>query len=35
MKFAAKSAVPVERGAEIWVEGTLSTTSVTVRPVER
>ncbi|MBL1285283.1 hypothetical protein JKV81_00260 [Streptomyces sp. For3] len=35
VKFSAKSAVPVERGAEIWVEATLSTTSVTVRPVER
>ncbi|WP_103515737.1 hypothetical protein [Streptomyces sp. SM10] len=35
VKFAARSAVPVERGAEIWVEAALSTTSVTVRPVER
>ncbi|MEV6309521.1 hypothetical protein AB0M10_13100 [Streptomyces sp. NPDC051840] len=35
VKFAAKSSVPVERGAEVWVEATLSTTSVTVRPVER
>lgn len=35
VKYAAKSAAPVERGAEIWVEATLSTTSVTVRPVER
>ncbi|MGF1339611.1 hypothetical protein ACQSMD_05735 [Streptomyces flavovirens] len=35
VKYSAKSAVPVERGTEIWVEGTLSTTSVTVRPVER
>ncbi|MCZ4123927.1 MULTISPECIES: hypothetical protein [unclassified Streptomyces] len=32
-KFAAKSPVPVERGAEIWVEAVLSTTSVAVRPV--
>ncbi|WEH40633.1 hypothetical protein OG233_14955 [Streptomyces sp. NBC_01218] len=35
VKYAAKSAAPVARGTEIWVEGTLSTTSVTVRPVER
>ncbi|WP_406452026.1 hypothetical protein OG782_17580 [Streptomyces sp. NBC_00876] len=35
VKLAAKSPVPVERGAEIWVEATLSTTSVSVRPVER
>ncbi|MFJ8850390.1 hypothetical protein [Streptomyces sp. NPDC102437] len=35
VKLAAKSPVPVERGAEIWVEAALSTTSVVVRPVER
>ncbi|QNE76342.1 hypothetical protein F0344_18450 [Streptomyces finlayi] len=35
VKFAAKSPQPVERGAEIWVEAALSTTSVQVRPVER
>jgi hypothetical protein len=35
VKYAAKSAVAVERGAEVWVEEALSTTSVTVRPVER
>lgn len=35
VKYAAKSTAPVERGAEIWVEATLSTTSVAVRPVER
>jgi membrane protein implicated in regulation of membrane protease activity len=35
VKLAAKSAVPVERGAEIWVEAALSTTSVAVRRVER
>ncbi|MFD5892988.1 MULTISPECIES: hypothetical protein [unclassified Streptomyces] len=35
VKFAAKSAVPVARGAEVWVESTLSSTSVGVRPVER
>lgn len=35
VKYAAKSAVPVERGSEVWVESVLSPTSVTVRPVER
>jgi membrane protein implicated in regulation of membrane protease activity len=35
VKYAAKSAVPVARGAEIWVEGNLSPTSVAVRPVQR
>jgi hypothetical protein len=35
VKLAAKSAVPVARGIEIWVESTLSPTSVAVRPVER
>ncbi|MDP9950519.1 MULTISPECIES: hypothetical protein [Streptomyces] len=35
VKYAAKSAVPVARGTEIWVEEALSTTSVAVRPVER
>ncbi|WP_299529898.1 hypothetical protein [uncultured Streptomyces sp.] len=35
VKYAAKSAAPVARGAEIWVEAELSTTSVSVRPVER
>ncbi|MGW7363528.1 hypothetical protein ACWGI8_08885 [Streptomyces sp. NPDC054841] len=35
VKFAAKSDVPVQRGAEIWVETALSPTSVGVRPVER
>ncbi|MFG2598381.1 hypothetical protein [Streptomyces sp. NPDC048462] len=35
IKLSAKSPVPVERGTEIWVEATLSTTSVSVRPVER
>lgn len=35
VKFAAKSAVPLARGAEVWVESTLSSTSVGVRPVER
>ena len=34
VKLAAKSPVPVERGTEVWVEATLSTTSVSVRPVE-
>lgn len=31
-KFAARSSVPLERGAEVWVEAVLSTTSVAVRP---
>ncbi|MFF3730096.1 hypothetical protein ACFYXM_07185 [Streptomyces sp. NPDC002476] len=35
VKLAAKSAVPVGRGTEVWVEAVLSTTSVAVRPVER
>jgi hypothetical protein len=35
LKLAAKSPVPVARGAEIWVEAALSPTSVAVRPVER
>jgi hypothetical protein len=35
LKLAAKSAVPVARGAEVWVEAALSATSVQVRPVER
>ncbi|MCK7622557.1 hypothetical protein MUU72_05450 [Streptomyces sp. RS10V-4] len=35
VKLAARSAVPVERGAEIWVEAALSSTSVAVRRVER
>lgn len=35
VKLSAKSPVPVARGTEIWVEATLSTTSVSVRPVER
>ncbi|MEU2793871.1 hypothetical protein [Streptomyces sp. NPDC007100] len=35
VKLAAKCAAPVERGAEVWVETTLSSTSVAVRRVER
>ncbi|MGP4053089.1 hypothetical protein [Streptomyces sp. 2A115] len=35
VKYAAKSAEPVARGTEIWVEATLSVTSVSVRPVQR
>ncbi|MEV6649210.1 hypothetical protein [Streptomyces sp. NPDC051219] len=35
VKLAAKSEVPVERGAEVWVEAALSATSVAVRPVQR
>ncbi|MCL8011382.1 NfeD family protein [Streptomyces sp. AS02] len=34
MKFAARGAVPVPRGAEVWVEATASATSVVVRPVD-
>ncbi|MFJ4687469.1 hypothetical protein ACIQNG_19060 [Streptomyces sp. NPDC091377] len=33
VKFAARSAAPVPRGAEVWVEATTSATSVLVRPV--
>lgn len=35
VKFSAKCAMPVARGAEVWVETALSSTSVGVRPVER
>ncbi|MGW7414818.1 hypothetical protein [Streptomyces sp. NPDC054863] len=35
VKYAAKSAVPVARGADVWVEASLSSTSLSVRPVER
>jgi membrane protein implicated in regulation of membrane protease activity len=35
VKYAAKSATPVARGADVWVESTLSTTSLSVRPIER
>ncbi|MFF6996087.1 hypothetical protein ACFY93_14245 [Streptomyces sp. NPDC008313] len=35
VKLAAKSTAPLVRGAEVWVEGTLSQTAVSVRPVER
>ncbi|MEV4973618.1 hypothetical protein [Streptomyces scopuliridis] len=35
VKYSAKSAQPVANGAEIWVEETLSSTSVLVRPVQR
>ncbi|MEU7701594.1 hypothetical protein ACF064_25855 [Streptomyces sp. NPDC015492] len=35
VKYAAKAAAPVGRGAEVWVESVLSPTAVTVRPVER
>ncbi|MEU9735661.1 hypothetical protein [Streptomyces sp. NPDC048002] len=34
-KFAARSAGPVARGAEVWVESAPSATSVVVRPVDR
>lgn len=35
VKLSAKSGTPVARGTEIWVEASLSSTSVSVRPVER
>ncbi|NEC68350.1 hypothetical protein [Streptomyces sp. SID9727] len=35
VKLSARSTVPVSRGAEVWVEASLSSTSVSVRPVER
>ncbi|KMS70617.1 hypothetical protein ACH49_25410 [Streptomyces leeuwenhoekii] len=35
VKLAAKSPVAVARGAEVWVEQTLSQSAVSVRPVER
>lgn len=35
VKFAARSAVAVTRGTEIWVAHALSPTSVEVRPVQR
>ncbi|MFF9013001.1 hypothetical protein ACF09C_08495 [Streptomyces sp. NPDC014870] len=35
VKYAAKSAAPVPRGAEVWVESVLSATSVSVHAVER
>ncbi|WP_344599669.1 hypothetical protein [Streptomyces glaucus] len=35
VKLAARSPVAVARGAEVWVEGTLSQSAVSVRPVER
>ncbi|GGV13766.1 hypothetical protein GCM10010275_63710 [Streptomyces litmocidini] len=34
VKYAARSAVSVARGAEVWVESVLSPSSVAVRPVE-
>ncbi|MFD7437789.1 hypothetical protein [Streptomyces sp. NPDC059861] len=34
VKFAARSAVPVARGAEVWVEAAPSATSVVVRAVD-
>lgn len=35
VKYAARSAVAVPRGTEVWVESALSSTSVQVRAVER
>ncbi|GAA3545611.1 hypothetical protein [Streptomyces osmaniensis] len=34
-KFAARCAVPVARGTEVWVESAPTATSVVVRPVHR
>ncbi|MET7378332.1 hypothetical protein ABZT08_05810 [Streptomyces sp. NPDC005526] len=34
VKFAARSAGPVARGAEVWVEAAPTATSVVVRPVD-
>jgi hypothetical protein len=35
VKFAARSAGPVARGTEVWVESVPTATSVVVRPVDR
>lgn len=35
VKLAARSAVPVARGTEVWVEAAPTATSVVVRPVDR
>ncbi|MCM1971287.1 MULTISPECIES: hypothetical protein [unclassified Streptomyces] len=35
VKYAATADGPVDRGAEVWVTATLSSTSVSVHPVER
>jgi membrane protein implicated in regulation of membrane protease activity len=35
VKYPARSAVPVARGTEVWVEAAPTATSVVVRPVER
>ncbi|MFF7984034.1 hypothetical protein ACFZDK_33795 [Streptomyces sp. NPDC007901] len=35
VKLAARSAVPVARGSEVWVEAVPSATSVVVRPADR
>ncbi|MDN0200037.1 hypothetical protein [Streptomyces sp. S.PNR 29] len=35
VKLSAKSSIAVARGAEVWVEQTLSQSAVSVRPVER
>ncbi|MGW0843423.1 hypothetical protein ACWD26_25395 [Streptomyces sp. NPDC002787] len=35
VKFAARSAGPVARGVEVWVEAAPTATSVVVRPVDR
>ncbi|MFF3938977.1 hypothetical protein [Streptomyces phaeofaciens] len=35
VKYAARSAVAIARGAEVWVEAAPTATSVVVRPVDR
>ncbi|MQY12891.1 hypothetical protein SRB5_30300 [Streptomyces sp. RB5] len=35
VKLAARSAAPVARGTQVWVEATLSATAVAVQPVTR
>lgn len=35
VKLSARSAAPVERDAEVWVDAVLSPTAVSVRPVQR
>lgn len=35
LKCAARSTVPLARGAEVWVEAVPTGTSVVVRPVDR
>ncbi len=35
VKLAARADTPLPRGTEVWVDRSLSSTSVSVRPVER